>query len=294
MLPDRLLKFATPVQVLDKGYLMLVDVMGDDEAVVQAARVSYASGTTKTSNDRNLIRYLLRSGHTSPFEQAQIKLEVKLPIYVERQWARHRTASWNEMSGRYSIMPDEFHQTKPENWRLQATGNKQGSAGFLEHWPKKFDEAPSADSPGSYLSSKEEQLQQFAREVYEERLSFGIAREQARCVLPVSNYTSKVWTTDLHNLLHFLLLRGERDDHAQEEIRLYSHCIAEIVKAWVPLTWEAFKDYKLESMHLSRMEVQGLQALLRGGGNMNHALDASGLEGRERREFEAKLRVLMA
>ena len=281
MLPERLKPFATPQPILDHGYLLLVDVMGDEDAIVQAARVSYAAGPKKGKDDRNLLRYLMRARHTSPFEQVCIKLEVKLPIYVERQWARHRTASWNEVSGRYSVLPDECQKTPEDGWRTQATDNKQGSGGFVTDWPADLPSlTPPEDSqrrlaldagdpatvknfdhPGEYLSDREERLQAFAREVYDERLKFGVAKEQARCVLPVATYTSKVWTIDLHNLLHFLALR--MDHHAQKEIRDYANAIAEIVKVWVPNVWEAFEDYRLKAMYLTRQEVEGLRAMLR-------------------------------
>ena len=310
MIPDRLQSFTQPVPVLDHGYVMLVDLMGDEHAILQAARVSYAAGPKKGKDDRNLLRYLMRARHTSPFEQVCLKLEVKLPIYVERQWARHRTASWNEVSGRYSILPDECHQTPEDGWRTQATDNKQGSDGFVSEWPEGFtpitddDENPNAaragnqafGSPGDYLSSRESDLLHLSREVYEERLRFGVAKEQARCVLPVSIYTSKVWTLDIHNLLHFLALR--MDPHAQKEIRDYANAIAEIVKVWLPNVWEAFEDYRLHAMSLTRMEIAGLKVILSRLTSNGYLPDklieagitASGLsKGREAEEMRAKL-----
>lgn len=316
MIPERLQSFTKPTPILDHGYVMLVDLMGDEDAIVQAARVSYAAGPKKGKDDRNLLRYLMRARHTSPFEQACIKLEVKLPIYVERQWARHRTASWNEVSGRYSVLPDECQKTDPAAWRLQATDNKQGSSGFVNTWVEGFDQSQLQGgnypegawkgqnfytSPGAYLSEKEAELQEHAREVYEESLKFGVAKEQARCVLPVATYTSKVWTIDLHNLLHFLALR--LDPHAQKEIRDYANAIAQIVKVWVPNVWEAFEDYRLQAMTLTRQEVQALTILLQAAfpegivtGELSQAaLQASGLDpkGREASELQMKLLRLM-
>jgi thymidylate synthase (FAD) len=299
MLPERLQRFATPTEVLDDGHVMLIDVMGDDAAVVQAARVSYGEGTRTVNDDRGLIRYLLRNGHTTPFEMCEIKLRIRVPMDTWRQWIRHRTANVNEYSTRYSEAIDSMQTTKPALWRLQAQKNKQGSAGYLRDWPEGYTPTPEVSArcgpnPGVYLSDREAEVQKMARAVYRERLNLGVAREQARKDLPLSTYTEAYWKCDLHNLMHFLTLRGERDDHAQEEIRLYSHCIAEIVKAWVPLTWEAFNDYRLKSMHFSRQELEGLKALLQGTVSLDSALDASGLVKRERQEFEEKLRLLMA
>jgi thymidylate synthase (FAD) len=290
MLPEHLRDFQTPIRVLDHGYILLIDVMGDDDAVVQAARVSYARGTKKSNSDKQLLRYLLRSGHTSPFEQAQIKLEIKLPIYVERQWARHRTASWNEVSGRYSELPNEMHTTEGHAFRVQSTDNKQGSGGYLTEWPTEISR-PEFDGKklpvGEYLSKQENWLHESAHWIYQERLDLGVAREQARCVLPVSTYTSKVWTIDLHNLLNFLRLR--MDSHAQLEIRQYANALAEIVKSWVPWTWEAFEDYTLGSMTFSRQELLGISSLLNRCGSLTTTVEHSGLKGREAKEFKAKL-----
>lgn len=267
MLPERLKKFQTPIPVLDQGYVMLVEVMGDDDAIVQAARVSYAKGTKKTSNDRGLLRYLMRSRHTSPFEQARIKLEIKLPIFVERQWVRHRTASLNEMSARYSVLPDEFYIPDANDVQRQSKTNKQGR-----------EEALSTESTEGYLSSLRETCSG-AYEAYEQALAAGVTRELARCLLPVNVYTSKVWTMDLHNLLHFLRLR--MDPHAQQEIREFANAIAKIVKVWVPWTWEAFEDYQLEGMYLTRFEVAGLKALLTNIARPPQVITAEGLSSAE-------------
>jgi thymidylate synthase (FAD) len=285
--PERLRQFTTPTPIFDHGYIMLVDVMGDDDAIIQAARVSYANGTQKTSSDRGLLRYLMRSRHTSPFEQARIKLEVKLPIFVERQWVRHRTASLNEMSARYSVLPEEFYQPDPSDVRAQSTSNKQGREGALEN---------------SVITEYLADLQQTCTNAYadyQKALNAGVTRELARCLLPVNVYTSKVWTMDLHNLLHFLSLR--LDPHAQWEIRQYAEAIAEIVKVWVPWAWEAFEDYRLEAMYLTKYEVQALKLILSrltGEGYkpellIQTAADVVVLSGREKNEMVAKLTRLL-
>jgi thymidylate synthase (FAD) len=227
--------------VLDDGFVALVDCMGDDGSVVQAARVSYGEGTRKVSDDRQLIRYLLRHAHTTPFEMAELKFVVRVPMDCWRQWIRHRTASVNEYSTRYSLAIDSMQTTADGEWRTQATSNRQGSAGLLD------------TAAGTKLTVAETELQGLARKVYEERLEAGIAREQARKDLPLSTYTEAYWKIDLHNLLHFLALR--MDAHAQLEIRRYSETIGhEIVKPLFPLVWEAFLDYRVEAMRLTKLD----------------------------------------
>ena len=181
--------------VLDDGFVCLVDAMGDDHSVVEAARVSYAAGTRRTSDDRTLIRYLMRHWHTTPFEMAEIKLLVRVPMDCWRQWIRHRMASINETSTRYSVAIDAAQTTPADQWRFQAAANRQGSEGLLDA------------TVGAELSAAEGELQQHARQVYEHRLQLGVAREQARKDLPLSTYTEAFWKVDLHNLLHFLQLR---------------------------------------------------------------------------------------
>jgi thymidylate synthase (FAD) len=235
--------------VLDDGFVCLVDVMGDDAAVVQAARVSYGAGTKKVSDDRTLIRYLLRHRHTTPFEMAEIKFLVRVPMDCWRQWIRHRTANVNEYSTRYSVAIDAAQTTRPTEWRSQASHNRQGSG------------APLPEEIGRALSAAEQELQAHARSVYEARLAAGVAREQARKDLPLSTYTEAYWKIDLHNLLHFLALR--MDAHAQEEIRLYATTIGrEIVRPLFPVVWEAFEDYRLHATMLSRLEQGVLRRLL--------------------------------
>jgi len=235
--------------VLDDGFVCLVDVMGDDAAVVQAARVSYGVGTRKVSDDRTLIRYLMRHRHTTPFEMAEIKFLVRVPMDCWRQWIRHRTASVNEYSTRYSVAIDATQTTLPTEWRTQAASNRQGSGAAL---PAEI---------GETLTAAERELQAKARQVYEERLAAGVAREQARKDLPLSTYTEAYWKVDLHNLLHFLALR--MDSHAQEEIRLYATTIGEqIVKPLFPIVWEAFEDYRVHSIMLTRLEQEVVRRLM--------------------------------
>jgi thymidylate synthase (FAD) len=227
--------------VLDDGFVCLVDVMGDDQSVVQAARVSYGEGTRRVSDDRGLIRYLLRHRHTTPFEMAEIKLLVRVPMDCWRQWIRHRTANVNEYSTRYSLAIDAAQETPPDQWREQATSNRQGSAGWLNA------------AAGAELSAQERSFHQQARKLYEERIALGVAREQARKDLPLATYTEAYWKIDLHNLLHFLALR--MDSHAQLEIRQYATTIGEqIVKPLFPIVWEAFIDYRLDGLFLSRLD----------------------------------------
>ena len=234
--------------VLDDGFVALVDCMGDDGSVVQAARVSYGEGTRKVSDDRQLIRYLLRHAHTTPFEMAEVKFVVRVPMDCWRQWIRHRTASVNEYSTRYSLAIDSMQSTHDDEWRSQAANNRQGSAGVLPQ------------SAGHSLTQSEQELQSLARRVYEERLAAGIAREQARKDLPLSTYTEAYWKIDLHNLLHFLALR--MDSHAQLEIRRYAETIGrQIVQPLFPLVWEAFVDYRLEAMRLTQLDRGVIQRL---------------------------------
>jgi thymidylate synthase (FAD) len=276
-----------PLPVLDDGFVRVVDYMGDDRAVVQAARVSYGAGTRKVSDDRGLIRYLMRHRHTTPFEMCEVKLHVRVPMDAWRQWIRHRTASVNETSTRYSLAIETAQRTAPDRWRLQATSNRQGSAGRVD------------PATGAQLSRAESELQDHARAVYDDRLARGVAREQARKDLPLCTYTEAYWKVDLHNLLHFLALR--MDPHAQQEIRAYARVIGEqVVARWVPLAWEAFVDYRLEAASLSRLDRALLGALGRGEPDTAEQLarDAGWLgvsaktgrlkRNRERAEFEAK------
>ena len=230
-----------PLPVLDDGYVRVVDYMGSDAAIVQAARVSYGAGTRRVSEDRTLIRYLLRHRHTTPFEMCEIKLHVRVPMDCWRQWIRHRTANVNEYSTRYSLAIDAASRTDPGQWRLQSAANRQGSSGLVDA------------EVGARLSAREREHQERARELYRERLDAGVAREQARKDLPLSTYTEAFWKIDLHNLLHFLSLRA--DHHAQEEIRAYATLIGEqVVSRWVPAAWEAYLDYRAGGLLLTRVE----------------------------------------
>ena len=273
---DSVLGVAFPV--LDDGFIRVVDYMGDDGSVVQAARVSYGAGTKRVHEDRGLIRYLLRHAHTTPFEMCEVKFHVRVPMDAWRQWIRHRMANVNEYSTRYSVAIDAAQRTSPDKWRLQSADNRQGSVGFL----------PAAQ--GEALSEAEGQLQDLARSTYDARLAAGVAREQARKDLPLSTYTEAYWKVDLHNLLHFLRLR--MDDHAQEEIRAYAIVMGEqIVAKWLPLVWEAFTDYRQRSMHLTRIEIDVVSALASGSAERAKTV-AEPLGNRERRELEDKLTQL--
>ncbi len=276
----------SPFKVLDDGFIRVVDYMGSDESIVQAARVSYGKGTKKVSEDRGLIRYLLRHQHTTPFEMCEIKFHLRVPMDCWRQWIRHRTANVNEYSTRYSLAIDASQRAGESRWRMQSKDNKQGSEGFFDL------------ETGKKFSDQELQLQNLSRTVYEERVNAGMAREQARKDLPLSTYTEAYWKVDLHNLLHFLWLR--MDAHAQYEIRAYANTIGnEIVKRWVPIAWEAFQDYKINASSLSHIELEIIKAFHTKGkdGAIEAArkfniIPAAGQElksNRERNDIEAKL-----
>lgn len=277
-----------PFKVLDDGFVRVVDYMGSDESIVQAARVSYGKGTKKIHEDRGLIRYLMRHLHTTPFEMCEIKLHVRVPMDCWRQWIRHRMANVNEYSTRYSVAIDSAQTTPEDEWRFQAIGNRQGSAGYID------------PESGKELTEKELMLQRLTREVYEERLAKGIAREQARKDLPLSTYTEAYWKIDLHNLFHFLFLR--MDAHAQYEIRKYAETIGyEIVARWCPIAWEAFLDYRVNAVHFTRLEIELLQCISEGNNEAAISLaksfgwikeDGSLKKNREREEVEAKFKKI--
>lgn len=269
--------------VLDHGFVAVKDYMGDDVSILQMARMSYGKGTKGVSDDRALLRYLMRHLHTSPFEGCVIKLHVKLPIFVMRQWVRHRTASLNEYSARYSILPDEFYMPEPQLLAAQSTDNKQGRGETL-----------TAEQAAQVLHLlKEDAQRNFA--TYHHLLNAdedgqaidegrdGIARELARIGLPLSTYTQMYWQTNLHNLMHFLRLRADR--HAQYEIRVFAEKILDIMADWVPVTTEAFRDYQLEAGRLSRMEIALVRDLLAGKATMADA-ERYGMSKREIREFK--------
>lgn len=318
-------KFGIP----SDGFIALVDVMGDDASIAQAARVSYGNDNPKVectdircfngkwqtvvefksdvppvkncelcegvgfldrkgkpwrekdaAADRDLIRYLMRHRHTTPFEMVEIKFLVRVPMDCWRQWIRHRTANVNEYSTRYAEAIDSMAETPPDAWRLQAKTNKQGSDGLLTEWPEKWNvagepavkyppahpvhtELSNIKTPGDYLSSREEDVQRLAREVYIERVEAGVALEQARKDLPLSTYTEAYWKCDLHNIFNFLSLR--MDSHAQKEIRDYANAMGSIVQQLFPFAWEAFVDYRLNAITLSAAEVKLISEVLRLG-----------------------------
>lgn len=274
-----------PQQVLDHGFIRVVDYMGDDAAIVQAARVSYGKGTRKISQDEGLIRYLMRHRHTSPFEMCEIKLHVKLPIFIARQWIRHRTANVNEYSARYSILDKEFYTPAPEHLAVQSDSNRQGRGDVLDAEANaaalellRRDAAQAFDSYEYLLNTDEDGAPRDADRP-------GLARELARIGLPLSAYTQWYWKTDLHNLFHFMALRA--DSHAQYEIRVYADVIRDICSRWTPLAAKAFEDYRLFGAELSRQALSVVRRQLRG-----ESVDAasSGLSAREWRELEALMR----
>ncbi len=274
-------------KVLDDGFIRVIDYMGNDSSIVQAARVSYGDGTKQVSQDRALIRYLLRHKHTTPFEMCDIKFHVRVPMDIWRQWVRHRTASINEYSTRYSIAIDSARSMAADEWRMQSTTNRQGSGDFFPL------------EQGEALTQQEKEFHNQARQLYLSRIEAGVAREQARKDLPLSTYTEAYWKCNLHNLLHFLNLRME--GAAQYEIRAYADVIGkEIVSKWVPFTWDAFIDYRMEAAYLSRHEKLLLGMVARGevaqakayakeNGMVTIAEDGTEKLGREIREFTAKL-----
>jgi thymidylate synthase (FAD) len=236
------------IKCLDKGFVRLVDSMGGDDAIVQSARVSYGKGTSKVSQDRGLIRYLMRHRHSTPFEMVEFKFHCKMPIFVARQWVRHRTANINEYSLRYSEARDEFYYPDPNHIEFQSAVNKQGRMGEVDEDLKKKVQA--------YFK----EISDRSFEIYCELNEAGVARELARAVLPVNLYTEWYWKNDLHNLLHFIGLRS--DGHAQYEIRVFSDAMASYVKKVAPFAWEAYQDYAVKGMRFSKIEQSILQQKL--------------------------------
>ncbi len=269
-----------PIPVLDHGFIRVIDYMGGDEAVVQAARVSYGRGTRRVQDDAGLINYLMRHRHTTPFEMCEIKYHVKLPIFVARQWIRHRTASVNEYSARYSILDKEFYVPEPEHLAAQSSANRQGRGALL-----------SGEEALRVLTLLREDAER-CHGHYEEMLNedeagqgrddrrLGLARELARMNLTLSTYTQWYWKIDLHNLLHFLSLRA--DAHAQYEIRVYAEAMLETVRRWVPITHDAYMNYRVGGVHLSARALDVVKRLI-GGESVSR--EASGLSKREWREL---------
>jgi thymidylate synthase (FAD) len=261
-----------PFPVLDHGFVRVIDYMGDDSAIVQAARVSYGRGTRAVSQDEALIRYLLRHAHTTPFEMCAIKLHVRLPIFVARQWIRHRTASVNEYSARYSVLDREFYLPEPQHLAAQSSDNRQGRDAPLD---------------GAEAAAVLDLLREDAGRCwdnYDLMLSKGLARELARLNLTLATYTQWYWKTDLHNLMHFLHLRS--DPHAQYEIRAYAAVMLDLMERWVPLASRAFRAYRLEAVTLSGPALLVVRRMLAGEAVTEAS---SGLSGREWRELAAIL-----
>jgi thymidylate synthase (FAD) len=265
-----------PIPLLDHGFIRVIDYMGTDSAIVQAARVSYGKGTKKVSEDAGLIRYLLRHRHTTPFEMCEIKLHIKLPIFVARQWIRHRTANVNEYSGRYSIMDREFYVPAPEHLAAQSVSNRQGRGDVLEgEEAARVLEILKEDSRNAY-QHYEEMMNCTEEGVVLDEKKQGLARELARMNLPVNFYTQWYWKIDLHNLMHFIALRA--DPHAQYEIRVYAEAMLDILKRWVPTTAQAFADYRMGAAELS---AQGLDVIRRRLKGEAVTQETSGLSKRE-------------
>lgn len=268
------------VPVLDHGFVRLVDYCGGDQRIVQAARVSYGAGTKSYRQDRGLIHYLYRNLHTSPFEQVSLTFHAKMPIFVARQWVRHRTARLNEISGRYSVMKDEFYQPRGDVIAPQAQDNKQGRSaqGFSEEEQQEIQEALAREQGRSY-------------QAYQDLLSQDVARELARINLPLSTYTEWYWQIDLHNLFHFLALR--LDSHAQYEIRAYAEVLLDLTSRVCPLATEAFREHRLGGVRFSGSEFAALRALLDEAavtpGQLQEAAGKAGLEGRDAERFVEKV-----
>lgn len=269
IVPDAETLLDQEIKVLDKGFVRLVDYLGGDARIVQSARVSYGEGTKTVRQDRGLIHYLLKNAHTSPFEQVQLTFHCKMPIFVARQWVRHRTARLNEISGRYSVMRDEFYLPDLENVCSQSESNKQGRGQAL----------PAEEALAVIAAMELEQRQCY--ENYEALLEKDVARELARVNLPNSLYTEWYWQIDLHNLFHFLRLR--MDSHAQYEIRVYAEAMAKCAKAVAPMAYEAFEEHVLGAVTFSRTELKALAAVLVGDDLPKE------LTGKDREAFETKL-----
>ncbi len=266
-------------KVLDHGFVRLIDYMGSDDAIVQAARVSYGAGTKKVSEDRGLIRYLMRHKHTTPLEMVEFKFHVKLPIFVARQWIRHRTANVNEYSGRYSVMKGEFYIPEPSEIRYQSTVNKQGRS--------------SKEVPDELKNEMLSYMGNSQKETYEKYIEYvdeGIARELARINLPLSMYTEWYWKIDLHNLFHFLRLRI--DSHAQKEIQEYGLVMAEMTKKVVPIAYEAFMDYSVNAAYFSGVEMNILKDYLKDFDLTVDQLHERGISKREAKEMIEKINRL--
>ena len=273
-----------PFKVLDSGFIRVIDYMGDDSAIVQSARVSYGEGTKKVSNDKGLIRYLMKNWHTTPFEMCEIKFHIKLPIFIARQWIRHSTANVNEYSARYSILDKEFYIPKPEHMSTQSTTNKQGRGSNLSKKDtEKFIKILKDDADRNYKHYENMLNENQSGKIIDDNKA-GLTRELARINLTLNTYTQWYWKIDLHNLLHFLYLR--EDAHAQYEIQAYAEIILnKIVKRWVPHTYSAFKEFQLESYNLSKTAIEVIKKKLQG---KKISYEKSGLSKREWAELTNK------
>ena len=268
------------IPVLDHGFIRVIDYMGDDSSIVQSARVSYGKGTKKVSTDEGLIRYLMRHWHSTPFEMCEIKYHVKLPIFIARQWIRHRTANVNEYSARYSILDKEFYIPAKEQLSAQATNNRQGRGDLITG--QQADEVLKIlkdDSVRTYDNYEKMLNERFDGTIIDEKRS-GLARELARMNLTLNSYTQWYWKTDLLNLMNFLFLRG--DSHAQYEIRVYAETMLETVKKWVPITHAAFLDYRVGAAHLSSKGLKIVKSMINGN---KVGYEDSGLSKREWNEL---------
>ena len=279
------------IPVLDHGFIRVVDYMGDDSSIVQAARVSYGKGTKKVSTDAGLIKYLMRHWHSTPFEMCEIKYHVKLPIFIARQWIRHRTANVNEYSARYSILDKEFYLPAPENLATQSQNNRQGRGDVLEgEQAKQVLEILKKDAEQTY-NNYELMLNERYDESIIDKNQTGLARELARMNLTLNTYTQWYWKTDLLNLMNFLRLRA--DDHAQYEIRAYADTMLDTLKKWVPITYEAFMDYRVGGTEVSAKGKAVLQKLIKGE---SVSMEKSDLSKREWNElmiaFELKDKLI--
>ena len=274
------------IPVLDHGFIRVVDYMGNDSSIVQSARVSYGKGTKKVSTDSGLIKYLMRHWHSTPFEMCEIKYHVKLPIFIARQWIRHRTANVNEYSARYSILDKEFYIPKPQHMSGQSTTNKQGRGLNLSRKDtEKFLNILKDDAERNYKHYEEMLNEDQSGEVKDDNKQ-GLSRELARINLTLNTYTQWYWKIDLHNLLHFLYLR--EDAHAQYEIQAYAEIILnKIVKKWVPHTYSAFKEFQLESYNLSKTAIEIIKKKLKG---QKITFEKSGLSKREWDELSSKFK----
>ena len=268
------------IPILDHGFVRVVDYMGDDTSIVQAARVSYGKGTKKVSTDSGLIKYLMRHWHSTPFEMCEIKYHVKLPIFIARQWIRHRTANVNEYSARYSILDKEFYLPAPENLAAQSQSNRQGRGDVLEgEQAKKVLELLKGDAEQTYNNYETMLNERYDGSVINKD-GIGLARELARMNLTLNTYTQWYWKTDLLNLMNFLRLRA--DSHAQYEIRVYADIMLDTVKKWVPITYDAFMDYRVGGTEVSAKGKLIIQKLIKGE---NIDVDSSGLSKREWNEL---------